>query len=102
MCTTILVLLFEAALCLGKVLVEMTAADGILWENFAAPIDKVKRLVSPDYIPAFQGGEELAQEKQPETQVANQNTWAMILPGQVQGGLPYTLIGGDRLGGDRG
>ena len=86
-CTTILVLLFEAALCLDKILVYITAADGILWENFGAPIDKIRRLVSPDYIPAFQGGEELAQEKQPEVPKANVVAMVPLWPVR-QGGLP--------------
>ena len=55
-CTTILVLLFEAALCLGKVLVEMPAADGFLWGDFSGAIQQIRRLVSPDYAPAFLGG----------------------------------------------
>ena len=46
-------LLFEATLCLGKVLAEMTSADGVLWEKVRSGVEEIKTLVSPDYIPAF-------------------------------------------------
>ena len=87
--TSFLFLLFEAAVCLGKILVEMAPAEGILWGDFTARVEKFRTLVYPDYAPAFQGGEESAQE--PETQVPNPNVVAMMQApaGPVQGGLPY-------------
>ena len=89
--TNVTFFLFEAALCLGQVLVEMTAADGILWGDFTARVGKIRRLVYPDYAPAFQGGEESAQEKQPEAQLPNANACPMIQAptNQGQGGLPF-------------
>ena len=77
-CTTILVLLFEAALCLGKVLVEITAADGIFWGDFSAGITKIRRLVSPGPLLAFQGGEEWSHQQPPEKEVPDANTSRMM------------------------
>ena len=84
-CTTILVVLFEAALCLGKVLVEMVPPDGILWGDFSAAVSKIRRLVSPDRMLAFQGGEEWSHEEPPKKEVPDANTSRMMPANQGQG-----------------
>ena len=84
--TNAVFLLFEATLCLGKVLAEMTSADGVLWEKVRSGVEEIKTLVSPDYIPAFQGGEELAQEQVPEKEVPDANT-SRMMPAPAQAAM---------------
>lgn len=75
-------------------MVETTPPGGIIWEKVTAAVEEIKTLVSPDYIPAFQGGEELAQEPAPEKEAPIANTSRMVPLWPVQqGGLRYSFGG---------